>query len=86
MEGLRYLPGVATLALNADLCNGCGMCTMVCPHGVFRLENKKAAIQDLDGCMECGACAQNCATAAIMVSPGVGYKDLSLYCGQNLEK
>ena len=72
MDRFRYLPGVSTLKLNADACNGCGMCTMVCPHGVFRMENNKSAIQDLDGCMECGACAQNCQSGAIMVSPGVG--------------
>ncbi|MBW2428943.1 MAG: 4Fe-4S binding protein, partial [Deltaproteobacteria bacterium] len=29
-------------------------------------------IRDLDGCMECGACAQNCPTNAIRVTPGVG--------------
>ena len=72
MESLRYLPRVATLKLNADACNGCGMCTMVCPHGVFRMEDHKAAIHDLDGCMECGACARNCSADAIVVSPGVG--------------
>ncbi|MGD2023929.1 MAG: 4Fe-4S binding protein, partial [Desulfobacterales bacterium] len=29
-------------------------------------------IVDLDGCMECGACAKNCPTDAIGVTPGVG--------------
>ena len=72
MDTFRYLPNVATLKLNPDACNGCGMCTQVCPHGVFRLHNKKAAIHDLDGCMECGACARNCLADAIEVSPGVG--------------
>jgi ferredoxin len=27
---------------------------------------------DLDACMECGACAKNCPTAAIRVDAGVG--------------
>jgi ferredoxin len=31
-----------------------------------------AEIVDLDGCMECGACANNCPTLAIQVRPGVG--------------
>jgi len=48
------------------------MCTIVCPHRVFVLEQKKAAITNLDKCMECGACARNCASGAITVASGVG--------------
>jgi NAD-dependent dihydropyrimidine dehydrogenase PreA subunit len=44
----------------------------VCPHGVFELENGKARIRDLDACMECGACAGNCAFSALEVHKGVG--------------
>jgi NAD-dependent dihydropyrimidine dehydrogenase PreA subunit len=72
MEKLRDLPGVTTLALDADACVGCGTCAVVCPHGAVRMQNGKAWIADRDGCMECGACAQNCATGAIRVTPGVG--------------
>ena len=72
MENFRYLPGVTTLSLEEQECVGCGMCEIVCPHGVFLMEHKKARIHDLDGCMECGACAKNCPTEAIGVSPGVG--------------
>lgn len=69
---LRYLRDVVTLSLDPTRCIGCGMCVAVCPHGVFRLENRVAAIADRDGCMECGACAKNCPTAAISVQSGVG--------------
>jgi NAD-dependent dihydropyrimidine dehydrogenase PreA subunit len=72
MNKLRYLSGVATLKLDTDACVGCGMCALVCPHGVFRLEDSKISIRDHDGCMECGACALNCPTAALRVTPGVG--------------
>lgn len=72
MHNFRYLPGVSTLKLDAESCVGCGMCTIVCPHGVFTLDNRKAKIGDHDGCMECGACAKNCPSDAIMVTPGVG--------------
>jgi NAD-dependent dihydropyrimidine dehydrogenase PreA subunit len=48
------------------------MCTVVCPHGVLVLEGRKARVDDADGCMECGACAKNCPTAALRVTPGVG--------------
>jgi NAD-dependent dihydropyrimidine dehydrogenase PreA subunit len=72
MQNLRYLPNVVSLKLDKDLCIGCKMCTMVCPHGVFTVSKARAAIMDLDGCMECGACAHNCPVNAIEVQPGVG--------------
>ncbi|MDX1707101.1 MAG: mercury methylation ferredoxin HgcB [Desulfobacterales bacterium] len=72
METFRYLTGVTTLTLNPEACVGCGMCEIVCPHGIFSMHNKKACIEDLDACMECGACAKNCPADAIAVTPGVG--------------
>ena len=72
MSPLRYLPNVVTLVLDDEKCDGCGMCTTVCPHAVFALENRKARIVDRDACMECGACAGNCPTGAITVDSGVG--------------
>ncbi|MBI5211008.1 MAG: 4Fe-4S binding protein [Elusimicrobia bacterium] len=69
---MRYLPGVATLALDREACTGCGVCAAVCPHRVFRMADGKASIADLDACMECGACARNCAWGALKVEAGVG--------------
>ena len=43
---LRYLENVVTLRLDAETCNGCGMCTIVCPHEVFDIEDRKAIIAD----------------------------------------
>jgi NAD-dependent dihydropyrimidine dehydrogenase PreA subunit len=68
----RYIDGVVTLDLNRDACIGCGICTQVCPHAVFRIEEKKAQLTDRDACMECGACARNCPVGAIAVRTGVG--------------
>ncbi len=72
MQKFRYLSGVSTLHLDEAACAGCGMCEMVCPHGVLRMENRKARVADADGCMECGACARNCPVSALKVTPGVG--------------
>ena len=72
MTKFKYLSGVSTLEFDVQTCVGCGMCAMVCPHGVFRLADGKAQLASRDDCMECGACATNCPKSAINVSPGVG--------------
>ncbi len=72
MKDFRYIENVARLRLDRDACVGCGMCSTVCPHRIFVVQDKKADILDPDACMECGACAQNCPANAIEVTPGVG--------------
>jgi ferredoxin len=72
MNEFRYLPGVTTLELDTEVCIGCGACETVCPHGVMKVNGKKAEVVDRDGCMECGACANNCPVEAVRVTPGVG--------------
>jgi len=72
MFGLKYLKNVATLKLDREKCTGCRMCTIVCPHQVFEMNSKIATIVDRNACMECGACARNCAAEAIFVNTGVG--------------
>ncbi len=68
----RYLKGVTTLTYNIEKCIGCGQCAIVCPHGVFEMQARKAVILDKDRCMECGACKMNCPSKAITLKPGVG--------------
>lgn len=68
----RYMKDVVSLDFNRDRCTGCGMCSIVCPHGVFVEDNGTATIDDRDACMECGACARNCPTGSITVKTGVG--------------
>jgi len=73
MRGFRYLSGVASLKLDAEKCTGCQVCLAVCPHAVFTVaEDRRVRITDLDACMECGACAKNCAFGALSLTPGVG--------------
>ena len=69
---MTYIRNGQTLALDRELCNGCGRCVEVCPHEVFAIEGGKARIVDREACMECGACANNCEPGAISVRAGVG--------------
>ncbi len=72
MPDLRYIPDVATLVLQQEKCIGCRLCTVVCPRSVFEMQDEKAALNDIDACIECGACVNNCPAGAISVTPGVG--------------
>lgn len=61
-----------TLTYDPALCNGCRMCTDVCPHAVFKMQDKKAVLANASACMECGACELNCEVNALHVESGVG--------------
>lgn len=66
----KYLS--TTLQYNPELCNGCRMCSIVCPHDVFEQDGRVAQLINPEACMECGACQHNCPTGAITVDAGVG--------------
>lgn len=72
MQRHMYLRNVVTLRLDEDVCVGCGMCLIVCPHAVFAGYNGRPRIDHRDACMECGACARNCPVGAVTVTAGVG--------------
>ncbi len=61
-----------TLKYDLEECINCGMCSKVCPHGVFARGEKAAILVNKEACMECGACFLNCPTEAIEVDSGVG--------------
>ena len=61
-----------TLEYDPALCNRCGLCTIVCPHGVFEDGDVAVRLVDRDACMECGACRLNCEAGAIKVDSDVG--------------
>lgn len=63
---------INTLRYDAGKCVNCGMCSEVCPHGVFAPGEEVASLARPEACMECGACALNCPTGAIEVESGVG--------------
>jgi NAD-dependent dihydropyrimidine dehydrogenase PreA subunit len=72
MSGLRYIDDVVTLSFDPAKCTGCQQCTLVCPRAVFVMEGNRTVLVDRDACIECGACARNCAFGAIEVRAGVG--------------
>jgi ferredoxin len=72
MAGLVYLKNVATLALDREKCNGCGICLSVCPRAVLVRLNGTVEVADSDRCIECGACQRNCPSQAMSVRTGVG--------------
>ena len=58
-----------TIAINADLCNGCGICLNSCPVDVFRIDatsNKAVAIYARD-CQVCFLCEDDCPQKAIKI-------------------
>lgn len=64
--------GTNTLKLYPQRCIGCARCQQVCPHGVFKVKDRKAELVGAERCMECGACQVNCPVRAIEVDSGVG--------------
>ncbi|OEH86665.1 4Fe-4S ferredoxin [Desulfuribacillus stibiiarsenatis] len=69
---MQYVKNVAKIEIHVDKCIGCGLCVMVCPHGVINIQNRKAYVEYRDHCIECGACDKNCPVRAIQVESGVG--------------
>jgi NAD-dependent dihydropyrimidine dehydrogenase PreA subunit len=68
-----------TLRYDAEQCINCGMCTAVCPHGVFAPNGRAVQLVQPSACMECGACQVNCPTGAITVDSGVGCASAMIY-------
>lgn len=56
-----------SVVIDEKICNGCGLCSAVCPHRLLREENGKV-IADPDSCMMCGHCQAVCPVGAVQVS------------------
>jgi ferredoxin len=59
----------AEIKVNADLCNGCGLCVAACSDFSLTLENGVAVKSNhaLFGCIGCGQCMAVCPTGAIEI-------------------
>ncbi|MCL6559717.1 MAG: NADH-quinone oxidoreductase subunit NuoF [Firmicutes bacterium] len=52
-------------AIDAEKCNGCGRCALVCPARAVYGEKKKPHRIDVEKCLRCGTCMEKCKFGAI---------------------
>lgn len=57
--------GNIRIDIDYDKCSGAAVCVDVCPSAVFELVKGKATAPNIDACVECCACVQNCPEVAI---------------------
>ncbi len=59
----------ASISVDQDLCNGCGLCVTICCDLSLKMENKKASKSEsaIFGCIGCGQCMAVCPTDAIAI-------------------
>jgi NAD-dependent dihydropyrimidine dehydrogenase PreA subunit len=51
--------------LNTALCNGCGLCVLVCQGGGLIIENSRVKVVESIECDFCGDCESVCLTGAL---------------------
>lgn len=61
---------ISPIAVNQELCSGCGFCVAVCPYDAIKLEksddDRVTAIDDIK-CKRCGLCVSVCPSEAISI-------------------
>ena len=57
-----------TYSIDADKCNGCGVCLRSCAYGAISGEKKLLHVIDAELCQKCGICRSECKFDAILVA------------------
>jgi NAD-dependent dihydropyrimidine dehydrogenase PreA subunit len=60
---------MSTITIDAELCNGCGLCLDSCPVDVFRIDEttRKAVAVYARDCQICFLCEDDCPQKAISI-------------------
>ncbi len=54
-----------TISIDYDRCTGSGECAKICPTNVYEVVAGKSVVINIDECIECCACVENCPAEAI---------------------
>lgn len=73
---MKKHPVVIVPEVNADLCNGCGLCARECPTGAIPMDDLQHT--DAAKCIKCARCVKNCPRKARKLNTPFGPK-LSKY-------
>jgi len=60
-----------SIVIDDEKCTGCGICVDYCHVDAIAVSPERGVVEviDLDICIECHSCQQNCPEGAIMVFP-----------------
>jgi NAD-dependent dihydropyrimidine dehydrogenase PreA subunit len=60
-----------SIVIDEDKCTGCGVCVDYCHVDAIAVNQDTGVVEilDLDTCIECHSCQQNCPQGAIKVYP-----------------